>query len=108
MLTTEGACRMNHPPYEMYPTKSEISNTLHNLLLAEDWCIWIQDGERVRRYNTELWPEWFEVQTEEEMYKGDGPHVVVMLQFCKDNSFKYETRDNGDLITPAQFLAGLF
>jgi hypothetical protein len=84
----------------------DISATLQNLLLVDDWFIWIRDGNRVRRYTTEVWPEWLRAlpsileQTEQFVLAN-----AYMIQFCKHHDFKYETRDNGEPITPEQFIA---
>ena len=86
---------------------AEISQSLKDLLLAEDWFIWKRDGDRVRCYVTEIWPEWLEFESLDDIESGvQGPHVAVMLQFCKSNSFHYEKHDDGSFVTPEQFLRG--
>lgn len=84
---------------------SEVGDTLQRVLFAEDWFIWIRDSEKVRRYNTERWSEWLDYPTND---WNDPVPVAVMIQFCKDHTFKYESRDDGTLITPEDFLAGRF
>lgn len=87
-----------------------VSPTLASLLLVEDWFIWTRDGNRVRRYVHECSPAWLDNPIDDGVKGIDEPRGVIqlsnvwMIQHLANFDWQYETRDNGEYITPEQFL----